>query len=235
MSSSYGPAQRLLFFLVGLLAKCLLPLYCSTLRIANDAESLSRLSREPSPNGIYAFWHSHQLAILWHYRRTKAAILVSASRDGEYVARVAASLGYLPVRGSSSRAGAVGLRQMIRFARGGRTVGIAPDGPRGPRYALGTGVLVLAQKSGQPIIPVAVGLERFWELPSWDRFRIPKPFSRGYNCWGEPLHVPAQADEATLQQFAHELRSRMIALAEYADKAAGRMKQKAERREENDR
>ena len=87
-------------------------------------------------------------------------------------------------------------------------------------HSVGSGVLMLAQKSGYPVIPIAVGLTRFWELRSWDRFRIPKPFSKGYNCWGEPLHVPAEADESTLNQLGRELRARLIALERHADKAA---------------
>jgi len=220
VSAPYGLGRRLLFRLVGFLGKWLLALYCSTVRIVNDPESQKRLNREPSPRGVYAFWHSHQLVTLWHYRRTRAAVLVSRSRDGEYVARVAASLGYLPVRGSTSRGGAAGLKELVRLGREGRTVAITPDGPRGPRHSVSPGVLILAQRSGRPIVPLAVGLRRYWELPSWDRFRIPKPFSWGYACWGEPLHVPAEADKAALERLACELRSRLMALCELADRAA---------------
>ncbi len=149
-----------------------------------------------------------------------AGILISASKDGEYIARIARSVGFVPLRGSSSRLGAPGLKALIELARSGRTVAITPDGPRGPRYSIGPGVLAVAQKSGYPIIPFAIGLSSFWELPSWDRFRIPKPFSRGYACWGEPLSVPPDADDATLDQLAAELRRRMIALEEFADRMA---------------
>jgi len=141
----------------------------------------------------------------WHCRRTKSAILVSRSRDGEYIARIAAALGYRPVRGSSSR---------------GRPVTITPDGPRGPRYDIKPGLLALARNSGCDIIPAAMGLSAYWELPSWDRFRIPKPFSRGVHCWGEPLRVPPDADEAALGRLAQELRRRMIALEAHADRKA---------------
>ena len=169
---------------------------------------------------IYAFWHSHQLSALWHFRRVGAGILISMSKDGEYIARVARSVGFTPLRGSSSRLGAAGLKALIEFARSGRPVAITPDGPRGPRHSIGAGVLALAQKSGYPIVPFAIGLSSFWELPSWDRFRIPKPFSRGYACWGEPLSVPPDADDATIERLAAELRARMIALEEFADRMA---------------
>ena len=81
-------------------------------------------------------------------------------------------------------------------------------------------MLLCAQKVGRPIIPSALGISNFWELRSWDRFRIPKPFARGYACWGEPLPVPREADTETLKALAQTLRARMIALEKYADRCA---------------
>ena len=217
-----SPATRAtaLHWLAGAAAKWVLAPYYTTVRIVEGPELRARMLRQPRPAGIYAFWHSHQLSALWHFRRVGAGILISASKDGEYIARVARSVGFTPLRGSSSRLGAVGLKALIEFARSGRPVAITPDGPRGPRHSIGPGVLVMAQKSGYPIVPFAVGLSSFWELPSWDRFRIPKPFSRGYACWGEPLPVPADADDATLERLAVELRERLISLEEFADRMA---------------
>jgi lysophospholipid acyltransferase (LPLAT)-like uncharacterized protein len=217
-----APATRAtaLHWLAGALAKWVLAPYYTTIRIVEGPEVRARMLRHPRPPGVYVFWHSHQLSALWHFRRVGAGILVSASKDGEYIARVARSVGFTPLRGSSSRLGALGLRALIEFARSGRPVALTPDGPRGPRHSIGPGVLVLAQKSGYPIVPFAIGLSSFWELPSWDRFRIPKPLSRGYACWGEPLSVPPDADDATLDQLAAELRARMIALEEFADRMA---------------
>ena len=209
-----------LHWVAGALAKWVLAPYYTTIRIVEGGELRARMLRDPRPAGIYAFWHSHQLTAVWHFRRVGAGILVSASRDGEYIARVARSVGFTPLRGSSSQLGAAGLKALIEFARSGRTVAITPDGPRGPRHSIGPGVLAVAQKSGYPIVPFAIGLSSFWELPSWDRFRIPKPFSRGYACWGEPLSVPPEADEATLGRLAAELRARMIRLEEFADRMA---------------
>ena len=215
--------ERILFFLTGFLAKWVIAAYFTTVRIVNDAPSLSKFNRDPAPPGVYAFWHSHQLAAVWHFRRTRAGILISMSKDGEYIARVAQSVGFLPLRGSSSRRGAAGLKALIELAKSGRTVAITPDGPRGPRYAIGPGVLALAQKSGYPIVPFAVGLSDYWELPSWDRFRIPKPFSKGVGAWGRPIHVPPDVDEETLKSISAALRSEMLALERRADGMA-RMK-----------
>ncbi len=209
-----------LHWAAGAVAKWVLFPYYLTVRIVEGGELRTRMLRNPRPPGIYAFWHSHQLSALWHFRRVGAGILISASKDGEYIARIARSVGFAPLRGSSSRLGAPGLKALIELARSRRPVAITPDGPRGPRHSIGPGVLAVAQKSGYPITPFAIGLSSFWELPSWDRFRIPKPFSRGYACWGEPLSVPPDADEAALDQLAAELRRRMIALEEFADRMA---------------
>ena len=221
-TSNREPASRAtaLHWLAGAAAKWLLAPYYTTIRIVEGPEVRARMLRHPRPAGIYAFWHSHQLSALWHFRRTGAGILISASKDGEYIARIARSVGFVPLRGSSSRLGAAGLKALIEFARSGRPVAITPDGPRGPRHSIGLGVLAVAQKSGYPVVPVAIGLSSFWELPSWDRFRIPKPFARGYACWGEPLSVPPDADDATLAHLAAELQARMIALEEFADRMA---------------
>jgi len=212
--------RRLLFFLAGRLGKWVLGFYYFTVRIVNIGPAAKHLNCPHPPPAVYAFWHSHQLSVAWHCRRTYALVLISPSRDGEYIARVAASLGYRPVRGSSSRDGTAGLKEMITLGAAGRAMAITPDGPRGPRRVVKLGALVLAQKTGYPVIPVAVGLSRFWELPSWDRFRIPKPFSRGCCCRGEPLHVPVSADDVMLEKLAKELERRMIALEQFADDMA---------------
>ena len=229
MSKSLSPGQRVIYYFVGLVGYWFISLYFLTLRFINNRRSRKALRRNLEPGGIYPFWHSHQLCALIHYQHTRAAIMVSQSRDGEYIARIAARAGFLPVRGSSSRAGAPALKELLRLALAGRTIAITPDGPRGPRHTVHPGVIALAQSSGRPVTPVAIGLSAFWELPSWDRFRIPKPFAVSYGCWGEELHVPPDADEAKRAELARVLQERMIALEAHADRTA-RMLRRARRR-----
>jgi len=216
----FSPVQRLLHFIAGTLGYWVIRFYFLTIHSVNEPRSRKVFNRTAGPPGIYPFWHAHQLAALVHYDRTRAAIMVSRSRDGEYIARIARRVGFLPVRGSSSRAGAPAFKEMLHLARAGRTIAITPDGPRGPRYSINPGVINLACKSGYPIIPFAPGLSDFWELPTWDRFRIPKPFAVSYGCWGDPLHVPPDADEQLRKKLAAELRRRMIALEKRADRMA---------------
>ena len=220
MSPHLGLRRRITLDLLGIVANWLIGLYYATIHFVNDPEAIRILNRTPQPRGIYPFWHSHQLSALNFYRQTHAAILVSRSRDGEYIARIAARAGFVAVRGSSSRGGAQGMREMVRAAAAGHPLAITPDGPRGPRHAVHLGVLGLARTTRLPITPVAFGLSSFWELPSWDRFRIPKPFSTACACWGRPLHVPPDADEAELQHLAQELQQRMTTMEQQADRLA---------------
>lgn len=217
-----GFGQKFLFALAGLLGKWLIATYYMTVRIVDEPETLAMFNRNPSPPGVYAFWHSHQLSAVWHFRRVGAGILISASKDGEYIARIARSLNFVPMRGSSSRRGAAGLKGLIALGKSGRPIAITPDGPKGPRYTVNPGILAMAQSTGHPIVPFGIGLSSFWELPSWDKFRIPKPFSRGISGLGRPIHVPTKADEDTLKALAEEVKRSMLELEERLDKAAQR-------------
>ena len=212
--------QRILFALAGTAGRWLIGLYYLTVRIRNTPESRAAIEAGRQHGGVYAFWHAHQLSAVWHLRGTGGHVLISASKDGEYIARVASALGFRPVRGSSSRRGAAGLLELVKLVRDGAPAAITPDGPRGPRYCIHPGVLELARRSGRPIVPFAIGLSRFWELPSWDRFRVPKPFSRGVCIMGEPLEIPGDAGPDEMERLGGVLRARMLALEAKADETA---------------
>ena len=209
-------AQRFLYFLVAHVGVWVVRLYFTTVRILAPTGSRERLMRQRG--GLCGIWHSHQLVLAWGYRGAGVASMISQSKDGEYIARIAKALGQRPVRGSSSRGGFRAMTEMIHLIRGGHFGVITPDGPRGPRYTIHSGILLIAQRTGQPIIPMAVGLSRFWELPSWDRFRVPKPFSRGLIVWGEPFPVPADATKEDRAILADKLAARMRALEADADR-----------------
>jgi lysophospholipid acyltransferase (LPLAT)-like uncharacterized protein len=126
---------------------------------------------------IVVFWHGEILPIAWVHRRHGIAPLISTHRDGELIARVVTSLGYRTVRGSTSRGGARALLEMSRLLREGRSVAITPDGPRGPRHHFSSGALILAQRTGRPIIAFKASASRAWRMRSWDRHLVPKPFA----------------------------------------------------------
>ena len=142
-------------------------------------------------------WHETLLPLLWFHRRVGAVIVVSQNRDGQYLSDFAAAIGYRMVRGSSSR-GAVGaLLAASRELEGGAVVAMTPDGPRGPRRELKPGILAAAQRAGVPVVPVHAVARRAWRLDSWDRFCIPKPFTRVRIAYGEPFRIPHGAEHLT--------------------------------------
>ena len=138
---------------------------------------------------IFAFWHRTLLVCAHRFRNKGIAILISPSFDGELIARTVARLGFHPVRGSSSRGGATGLRNMAQAYAEGHRCAITADGPRGPNMIAKPGVVQLAELTGSTWIGVYYALpNRAWQLRSWDRFLIPKPFSTVTFTW--PAHVP---------------------------------------------
>jgi lysophospholipid acyltransferase (LPLAT)-like uncharacterized protein len=160
----------------------------ATLRIRREEASVAALWAARAPV-IYVVWHGRLLLLPYLYGHRGCRVLASRSRDGELVARWARRFGLQPVRGSSTRGGGEALRALARALRDGHEVVVVPDGPRGPREVLKPGVIALARLSGAPIVPMAVGASRQWQLSSWDAFRIPKPFARCVMRFGEPIRV----------------------------------------------
>ncbi len=149
---------------------------------------------------VYSLWHGEQLTLLWAFRGSDAAILISEHGDGEIVARAAMSLGYDTIRGSSSRGADRALLALTRALQEGKQIAITPDGPRGPRHSYAPGALIVAHRAGVPIVPVRAFADRVWRLRSWDQFEIPKPFARVTVVMNEPAAVRAEsAREAAAQ------------------------------------
>jgi lysophospholipid acyltransferase (LPLAT)-like uncharacterized protein len=150
---------------------------------------------------VFAFWHQTMLTCAHRFRNKGIAILISRSFDGELIARTVELLGFKAIRGSSSRGGAAGLRNMERAFRDGAYCAITADGPRGPAMIAKPGVTQLAQLVGEKVGTFYVLPERAWQLKSWDRFLIPKPFSPVLVTWpsladAEPAAVQAALDRS---------------------------------------
>ncbi len=153
---------------------------------------------------IYAFWHARLLPLIFTHRRRGIAVLVSQSRDGELSAGVIGRFGFVTARGSSMRGGDEGLRDMLRWARRGRLLAVTPDGPRGPREQLKPGLIVIASRTGFPIVPVASSGHPCWTLRSWDGFRIPRPFAKVVVACGAPVQVPCVLNEKSVEAWRLE-------------------------------
>lgn len=141
---------------------------------------------------IYAFWHDQLLMMIKGYSGGKnVRILISASKDGELIARTMGRFGFATVRGSSNRGATESLKQMLRLAKSGTSLALTPDGPKGPRHQLKPGVAQIACRSGCPVVPVAFACSHGYRFGSWDRFLLPFPWARGVYSYGEPLTCSA--------------------------------------------
>lgn len=154
---------------------------------------------QSKPKGplILCFWHNRILAITLAFlrkypsdKRKGVTVLTSPSRDGEVLSQIMDKLGMGSVRGSSSRRGSQAMRELIRLVESGRDIAITPDGPRGPRYKLGAGAILLAQTTGATLLPMHAKFSRAIRMKTWDGFTIPLPFSTISVTVGETISVP---------------------------------------------
>lgn len=161
------------------------------------------------------FWHGGMLVPWWIHRDTRAAALVSASRDGDVLAAILDRWGIAVVRGSSSAGGSEAVLAMVKLVNDGFTMLITPDGPRGPADELKIGGLVVAQRTGAPVVLCAPRYHSAWRLKSWDRFQVPIPFSNVDLAWSAPQVIPAHCigDPLELRRVAmqHTLREMHVA------------------------
>ena len=178
----------------------------------------NRLSSKILEPGIYACWHNRLLGVptfVPRKLRPEFAILVSQSRDGEYITNIVNAFGYSTIRGSTSKGGTKALVTMKSHLENGGCIVITPDGPRGPRYSIQKGVLWLASETGFPIIPFSLNSKKHWELKSWDRTQIPKPFTKAEFIIGEPIHINNKIDEKNKKHYQMSVRNQMMKITRW--------------------
>jgi lysophospholipid acyltransferase (LPLAT)-like uncharacterized protein len=172
--------------------------------------------------GIAAFWHYSFLFLFHYFRGFHAAAMVSASKDGEYIARLAQLLGHVPVRGSSNRGGVKALREMIEQLRQGHNGAIVADGSQGPARKAQAGCILMASKTGKPIFPVAWAADRVLIFKSWDRTAVPLPFATIVVHHGEPIPVPPSVNAEQVEAYRLELEQSLNRLYAAAWQEVGR-------------
>ena len=207
--ADYPLKQRLAIRLAAFAFYILIKLIGYTLRYEVDGEDPRPRIREAGKTPIFAIWHNRIFASIYFMRGDGIVVLTSKSFDGEYIARFLTKFGFGSVRGSSSRGGVRGMVEMIRLIRAGLPMAFTVDGPRGPRYEAKSGPVVLAKKTGNPILSFVVECERFWQVKSWDRLQIPKPFSRARVFYAEPVSVPEDADDDVIEEKRSELQAKL--------------------------
>lgn len=200
----------------GLLVVNLISFTCR-LRIIHPENETETVARTGSI--IYASWHQRFFpGITFFSRRKPIAIMISQSRDGDFVSRVVEILGWRPVRGSSSHGGPEALRELKELARSGYRIGHIVDGPKGPFGKVKPGMLRIAQAANLPIVPTITSAEKRWVFNSWDKFMVPKPFSRVIIAFGEPIDVPPDLDEAEFEARTRLIEEKMAALYDETDR-----------------
>ena len=188
---------------------------------SEDAPSFKRLRRL---NGgcIFTCWHSRFFFITYSSRRGRYTSMVSASNDGELVARALKKMRSHVIRGSSRRQGREALHRMVKLLRSNQFVFILPDAPTGPRHVVKPGVIRMAQLSGKPILPLSFSTTKGVFFSSWDRFLLPLPFGKAVYTFSDLIHVPSELTSDQFEQKRLELEQTLKHLRAQADKICGR-------------
>jgi lysophospholipid acyltransferase (LPLAT)-like uncharacterized protein len=212
--------QRVALWFITAAGRLLVRLIGPTLRYTISIEEGGPPSEWLCP-AVYVFWHRCVIPALYWYRDRDIAVMTSSSFDGEYIARIIEAFGYRAVRGSSTRGGVRALLGMHTEIEQGRAVAFTIDGPRGPRYVAKPGPVLLARNVRLPIIAFYCAVERAWVLNSWDRFIIPKPFSRVLLRVSRVINVPPESDGAALDACHQEMQSALDRACEAAEATFG--------------
>jgi lysophospholipid acyltransferase (LPLAT)-like uncharacterized protein len=179
---------------------------------------------ERNESFIYSFWHDQLLMcpLTWQ-SNSNIKVLISKHRDGDIIAQLISNLGFEAIRGSThktnkikNKGGLLSARKMIKSLKNGISIGISPDGPKGPRHKVSEGILSISRLSKSVILPVGIGFKKKWVLNTWDKFIIPKPFNEITVVWGDP--ISAITNEKNNHQFKIKLESKMNNLTAQANK-----------------
>lgn len=161
---------------------------------------------------VYAVWHGQLLPLVLFYKSMQTVTIVSKSKDGDIADFFLKKLGYITVRGSSSKGGSEALMNAAALMEEGRNTAVTVDGPKGPKFSVKPGVLYLAKKSGSDIIPVVCNIKRYKRFNSWDNFILPAPFSKINIYFGNSLQVGESLDKETIKSEIKILREKMLGL-----------------------
>jgi hypothetical protein len=213
----HSPRIELKWHLIGTLGK----LFIDFIFAGSKIEIRGRAPIEgllASRRCIFAFWHDRILLVSYFHKGWNAAILVSNSADGEIIAQILQRQGHFMVRGSTRKGGGRALVRMIKEVREHRRMGgVVPDGPQGPRHKVQPGIILLAQKSGYPIVPVTFSAKRGKRFNSWDRFLLPYPATACMLVYGNPIEVPAGNDPNLVPQYSRKLEEELMRITRQAD------------------
>jgi len=214
--------EKIFSSLISSLLRFFISLIGNTCRvqITSGQKVIEEILKEKKPV-IFSFWHnrifflSHFLHTRIHKKKLKLTVLISASKDGELIAKVVESWGGVAVRGSSSRQGVSALKSLYKIIKkGNHAVVTTPDGPRGPKYQFQFGTLFLSSVTKIPVIPISCTFKNAWVFNSWDKFMVPKPFSRVSVHIGKPVFITEELNQETLSRYASVLTNTLMEMSD---------------------
>jgi hypothetical protein len=212
------PFQRALIPIIGWVVWAVIRVLGPTIRFEVIGGRDAGREYRPGAPFIYAFWHRCIIPATWYFRNRGGVLMNTTNFDGQWTRRVIERLGYGTAQGSSTRGGLRGLAVMAKKLEEGFDSGFTIDGPRGPRYVAKPGPVMLARRSGRPIVLFHIGLERAWTLEkSWDLMRIPKPFTRAILVIAPTLWVPKDTDHDGLEAKQQEMQKILERLRDVAE------------------
>jgi lysophospholipid acyltransferase (LPLAT)-like uncharacterized protein len=206
----------------------LVRIWFGTVRVEiRNRDRFERYALDPSSGSIVAgVWHRNAIFLVYFFRMLgPRAVMVSRSKDGDLAARAVRRLGYITIRGSSSRGGTQALRQMISWMKAThekRLCGTPVDGPRGPARVVKKGMLAVAKEAGVLFVPIACSGTRVLTFrKAWDKTMIPLPFSKMVIEFGEPIRVPADADDAEMEMVRRRAEQTLNEMTDHLDRICG--------------
>jgi lysophospholipid acyltransferase (LPLAT)-like uncharacterized protein len=208
--------ERMLLWLITWLGYISIRLIGRTLRYSVYIEEGGPPALHSHPL-ILCFWHEGIFISTYVFRDQKIGVISSHSFDGEYTGRIISKFNYVPIKGSSSKGAIRAFLRSRRHLEQGNTVAFTSDGPRGPAHVAKPGPVLLAGRSGLPMVAFHIAAEKAWRLHSWDRAMIPKPFSRAFICVGKKIVVPRDATETQMEACQSELQLAQERVRDFAE------------------
>jgi lysophospholipid acyltransferase (LPLAT)-like uncharacterized protein len=166
--------------------------------------------------GIFLFWHEYIPFLFYLRGNCNIAMLLSRHQDAEWLSRAARHMGFSTVRGSSNRGGTRALRELTLQTRDRTNLAITPDGPRGPRRRLAPGAIYLSSRLGIPLVVIGLGYDHPHRMPTWDRFAVPRLFTRARAIIGPAVQIPSDLDRAETERYRKQVEDLLNHLSDAA-------------------
>ena len=216
--SKYSFKDRLLIRAADLAIFVLIKLIGATIKIEVEGWENWKTASSNRKIPIYCFWHNTIFLSIYFWQKRRIVVMTSQSLDGEYIARFVQRFGNGGARGSSTRGATGAFIEMVRLMRAGCPAAFTVDGPKGPPYVAKMGPVLLAKKTGNPMLPFTITPKKFWQITSsWDRTQVPRPFTRARVLIAAPIFVPADADEDLLATKRDELQRALDELEQHGE------------------